>query len=229
MFIAASFLLQSGYHAIFQPSVAQAAPGINQTINFQGKLTNPNGSNVANGTYSVVFTLYTADSGGTALWTETQNVTTSTGLFRVALGSVNSLASVDFNQDNLYLGIKVGSDAEMTPRIRFTASPYAFNAQKVNGLNVSGDSGGLAFFTANGITTDSSLVWDNTNKRLGIGTAPTAALDVDGSAAISGELLVAGDLVLGGTTAANGSFHMDVSAGLLTLGTAGALNYQSIS
>lgn len=122
----------------------QAATGINDTINFQGKLVDEDGLNVADSTYSVVFSLYTVDENGTAIWTETQSVTTTDGLFQVHLGSITDLpGSVDFNTDNLYLGIKVGADTEMTPRIRFAAVPYAFNAQKVAGLTVTDTTGTL--------------------------------------------------------------------------------------
>jgi hypothetical protein len=109
-----------------------SAVGIRQTINFQGKLVNSSGLNVADSTYSVVFSLYTASSGGSNIWQETQSVPTIDGLFRVELGSSTSLSGVDFNQDELYLGIKVGADAEMTPRVRFTATPYAFQAKNVS-------------------------------------------------------------------------------------------------
>src|SRR6185437_3263442 len=107
---------------------------INGQINFQGKLVNPDGTNVADSTYTVVFSLYNLSSGGTAIWTESDSVTTSGGVFQVALGAVTSLASVDFTNSNLYLGIKVGTDAEMTPRIRFSAVPYAFNAAALDGV-----------------------------------------------------------------------------------------------
>lgn len=117
---------------------ARVGAAINQQINFQGKLTNPTtGVTVADNSYSIVFSLYSVDIGGVALWTETQNVTIANGngIFNVALGSVTPLpGSVDFNSADLYLGIKVGADAEMTPRIRFTAAPYAFNSEKLNGL-----------------------------------------------------------------------------------------------
>ena len=113
---------------------------INPQINFQGKLTNTDGTNVTNGTYSIVFSIYTVASGGSNIWTETQSsVSVTDGIFRVALGSVTSLpGSVDFNTNAIYLGIKVGADAEMTPRVQFTASPYAFNSDKLGGLTSSG-------------------------------------------------------------------------------------------
>lgn len=131
------------FSQIFTP--AQAAIGINRQINFQGKLVNnPAATNVANTSYTVVFTLYDNASGAnTVLWTETQpSVTTVDGIFRVALGSVTAFpANFNFNWDGLYLGIKVNSDSEMTPRIRMAAVPFAFNAEKVAGLTVQDTSG----------------------------------------------------------------------------------------
>lgn len=119
----------------------QAADGIHKQINFQGKLQNNNGTNVADDDYSVTFTLYTAGTGGSVLWDETQTVSTTDGIFRVSLGSVDtSLGNVNFNSDSIYLGIQVEADPEMSPRVRFTAVPYAFNAQKVNGLTVTNTS-----------------------------------------------------------------------------------------
>jgi hypothetical protein len=123
--------------AVFSVS-AQAA--INPQINFQGKLTNPDGTNVTNGSYSIVFAFYTVASGGAAVWTETQgSVTVTDGIFRVALGSVTALpGSVDFNSANLYLGITVGVDPEMSPRVRMTAVPYAFNSDTLDGRDGTG-------------------------------------------------------------------------------------------
>ncbi len=134
-------LIFGGFVAMFliiapQPTKAS----INPQINFQGKLTNPNGTNVTDGTYSIVFSIYTVDTGGVAVWTETQpSVSVNDGIFRVALGSITSLpGSVDFNGSSLWLGIKVGADAEMTPRVQFTASPYAFNSDKLGGVASTG-------------------------------------------------------------------------------------------
>lgn len=127
---------------VFRLHTVYAAAGINQQINFQGKLVTSSGLNVSNGSQTVVFTIYDRASGGTALWTESQSVTTTDGIFSVQLGSVTPIPSTfNFNWDGLYLGIKVGADNEMTPRIRLAAVPYAFNAQKVAGLTVQDTSG----------------------------------------------------------------------------------------
>lgn len=152
-FFLATFLIISffGLPVSIFVSRAYAAVGINKQINFQGKLVNSNGTNVTDGGYSVVFSLYNVASGGSAIWTETDTVTTTTGIFQVALGATTAFpGNVDFNSDSLYLGIKVGTDAEMTPRIRFAAVPYAFNAaalddvvatQSATGFSMQGGTG----------------------------------------------------------------------------------------
>ncbi len=118
---------------VFGVSIFTADAAFNQQINYQGKLTNSANVNVADGSYTFVFNLYQVSTGGAAIWTETQTVTVTNGLFSVMLGSVSSLASIDFNQ-TLYLGITVGADSEMTPRKILGAVPNAFNAEKFSGL-----------------------------------------------------------------------------------------------
>jgi len=120
--------------------LTQAAPGINKTINFQGKMTDDNGLNVTDGTYQFVFSLYTVASGGSATWTETVNLDVTDGIFHHNLGSSTALpGSVDFDTDNIFLGITFNSDpdGEMSPRIQLTASPYAFNSDQLDGLDAS--------------------------------------------------------------------------------------------
>ncbi len=114
---------------------AIAATGINHTINFQGKVVNSNGTNVTDGSYTFVFKLYSVSSGGSAVWTESKSLTVTDGVFQTNLGDTTSLpGSVDFNTDNIFLGINFNSDGEMSPRIQFTAAPYAFNSEKLGGL-----------------------------------------------------------------------------------------------
>lgn len=139
-----------------------AATGINPTINFQGKVVNTNGTNVTNGNYNMVFELYDASSGGTQLWTETWNsgtsqVSVTDGVFRVALGTHSSLSSLDFNQDNLWLRITFNGEA-MSPRIRFTAVPYAFESKKVAGLTVTNNGGNTLNIAANKTLTVSNTI-----------------------------------------------------------------------
>jgi hypothetical protein len=141
---------------------------VNRQINFQGKLTNPDGTNVTDTSRTIDFSIYTVSSGGTAVWTESKSITTTDGIFRTSLGDTTSLpGSIDFNGDSLYLGIKVGADAEMTPRIRFTASPYAFNSDELDGL----DSSSFVQL-AQGLQTDAS----NAQPSIGINKTGSAGI-----------------------------------------------------
>ncbi len=114
----------------------KTSAAINQQINFQGKITNPDGTNVTNGSYTLVFSIYTVPSAGSNVWTESKSLTVTDGIFRTSLGDTTALpGSVDFNSSALYLGVKVGADAEMTPRVRLTAAPYAFNSDTLDGID----------------------------------------------------------------------------------------------
>lgn len=143
-------------------TVHPAAPNL---INYQGRLTNSAGQSVADGSYSVNFTIYDDPTGGVPQWGETQSVTTSNGLFTVRLGSVVFFGADLFNDTALYLAIKVGVDPEISPRTRLTAVPYALS---------SGDGWSHEGATVH-LTTNTDAV--------GIGTStPIRLLHVSGSA-----------------------------------------------
>jgi len=124
-----------------------ATAGINQTINFQGKVVNSDGTNVTDGDYDFTFRLYKVSTSGTVQWTENwtggNQISVSDGIFRAALGTHTSMSSLDFNDDSWYLTIEFNGDGEMDPRIRFASVPYAFNAKTVGGLSVTNTTGTL--------------------------------------------------------------------------------------
>ena len=113
--------------AAFIPLLLYSAPSSAQiplTLSYQGVLTDAAGTLVADGNYSLTFSLYAASSGGSALWSETQPaVALARGGFSVLLGAVNPLAAV-FDRA-LYLGVAVGAGAELAPRVALAPSPYA--------------------------------------------------------------------------------------------------------
>lgn len=130
----------------FTAPKAVAATGINKTIHYQGKVSGIGGSAIANGSYNVRFKIYDAITSGTLLWTETWSnattrVTMTGGLFSVALGTHVDISTIDFNDDSLYLNIEFdpGNDdtyeEEFAPRRRFASVPYAFNADKIDGID----------------------------------------------------------------------------------------------
>ncbi|MFH1683737.1 MAG: hypothetical protein ABIA67_02510 [Candidatus Margulisiibacteriota bacterium] len=106
-----------------------------QQINYQGKLTDASNVPVADGTLSIVFTIYDAASGGSSLWTETQSVSTESGFFNVVLGSATSIGLDVFTGEASYLGIKVGTDSEMTPRQQLVSVGNAFYANNADQLD----------------------------------------------------------------------------------------------
>ncbi len=100
-----------------------------QLITYHGILKDASG-NYLTGTYSMIFRIYSVSTGGTAAWTETQSsVSTSSGKFSVQLGSVTAI-NLSFNTD-YWLSIQVGTDSEMTPRVKLTSVVYAYMAEQV--------------------------------------------------------------------------------------------------
>ncbi|CAG0989121.1 hypothetical protein ANRL4_02355 [Anaerolineae bacterium] len=105
------------------------------TIAYQGRLADAGGAPLT-GTYSMIFRLYNVATGGTPLWTEQwigpNSVQVSDGLFNVMLGSMTLVSqTIITGNNNLWLGITVGTDDEMLPRVQLGNVPYAVQALTV--------------------------------------------------------------------------------------------------
>ncbi len=103
--------------------MAQPNPSVPNLINFQGRLTDNTGNPVANGAHTVEFYIYNSRTLGTLLWNETQNPTTTGGLFTTQLGLLNPLPlSLFEDYDSLFL--EIVADAQLiSPRTLFTSTP----------------------------------------------------------------------------------------------------------
>lgn len=131
-----------------------------QLINYQGLLKDAAGDAVSDGSYSVIFTVYNAPAGGSALWAETTSVSTADGLFTVLLGSLHTVPDSLFYDPSRFLGITVSPDPEMTPRQQLSSVGYSFVSSQWT-------SDGQTLFRLNG--------------DIGIGTAsPASKLDIAG-------------------------------------------------
>lgn len=106
-------------------TVFAQVPGL---VSYQARIVDDQ-SGPVNDTRTMVFSIYTQVTGGSAIWTEQQNVTIVDGLVNVLLGSVSPLTSEVFQGSERYLGVKIGTDAELTPRKRLLAVPYALKAE----------------------------------------------------------------------------------------------------
>jgi hypothetical protein len=98
--------------------------GVENYIPVQGRLTDLSG-NPLNGNYNLTFRLYLVESGGTALCLDTNlDVPVVNGLFNTEIwGDCQD----DITGQQLYLGIEVEDDGEMSPRQPIYATPYAWS------------------------------------------------------------------------------------------------------
>ncbi len=110
------------------------------TLSIQGTVKNSDGTAVANGKYSIKFSLYTTESGGTPVWTETQDAVPITGGVYSALLGASTPLNAAFDR-TYYLGVAVDGGAEWIPRARLTSSPYALSL--VGSSNVFPSSGAI--------------------------------------------------------------------------------------
>ncbi|MEK7065191.1 MAG: hypothetical protein AAB963_01985, partial [Patescibacteria group bacterium] len=116
------------------PVFAVSAINVPHYLTFEGQLTNSGGT-YQTGTFSMVFTIYDALTGGTALWTETQpTVSVSSGYFTAQLGSVTALG-LDFSRQ-YWVTVNVASDGEMTPRIPLNSVGYSYASDVAYGSYV---------------------------------------------------------------------------------------------
>lgn len=146
----AVFVLSSFVSFISQ-AVAEVPPAI---INYQGRLRDNTGTPI-DVTTTIQFSIYNhlstgastdvPSAGGPLLWKETYNqgsgscaeiLPDAQGYFTVNLGNCASFPSyLDFSTGTYYLALKVGADAEATPRVILATHPYAFNSHRVDGLH----------------------------------------------------------------------------------------------
>ncbi|MFH1699646.1 MAG: hypothetical protein ABIE07_03580 [Candidatus Zixiibacteriota bacterium] len=113
---------------VIAPVAIAQAPN---TIMYQGRLTDTDGAPIT-ATTQVIFTIYDAATLGTDLFADTIDITPdANGLFTAELGPVD--AGI-FNGAQRFIGIKAGTDAEMSPRQLMTSAPYALRTQMVPGI-----------------------------------------------------------------------------------------------
>ncbi len=121
-------------------AAAHASPPA--AINYQGRLTDPDGFPLPDSSWSVQFVIYRDSlsfAPGDILW-ESGPITVETriGLFSVLLGAAPMVPLPDslFADSLAWLGVAVDGEAELTPRARIAATPYALNAGTAERLSV---------------------------------------------------------------------------------------------
>jgi hypothetical protein len=155
---------------VFFASISLA--GIPKMINYQGMLTDNSGTPLT-GSYNLTFKIWTDTTGGSSLWTETQNgVQVTNGLFNVILGKQTAL-NLAFDQQ---YWLELGVGAETMPRIRFTSVGYAYRAAIADSATVAVSAPTGGGWTKNG----NRVSLANSSDSVGIGTSsPGYKLDVN--------------------------------------------------
>ena len=149
-------------------------------VSYQGRLLE-NGQPVV-GPVQLTLSLYDAAEGGTQLFTEDHiDVSLTNGVFSVNIGSQSPNGLEDQHLDTttgeLWLGVSVNGDPELTPRTRIVMVPYAAKARSAEQLVVPD-------------SLDAAAVVDGVGN-VGVGTeTPECALHVAGNARVERTLEV---------------------------------------
>jgi site-specific recombinase XerD len=106
-----------------------------RTLAFQGRLLDKTNTPITAET-KLRFAIYNSATGKGSLWEEIQEITPNQdGYFSTLLGKRSSLSQHLFtNNPNLYVGITVGTNAELQPRQQLATGGLAANAQALQGL-----------------------------------------------------------------------------------------------
>lgn len=148
-------------HVIAKPLPSQATQAFTTgVLSYQGTLADSLGNPVS-GSYNLTFSLYNSPSSITPLWQEVRSegnaVPISDGLFSIMLGSLQPIPDTVWNESELYLGVKVGADSEMTPREKLTVVPSAAMAEVAQlALNVPDGSIGKVQLASDAISSDNT-------------------------------------------------------------------------
>ncbi len=148
-------------------------------MNFQGVLSDDEGIPL-HGTFELTFTVYPdPDDATVVLWYEThQNVNVHDGVFNVILGQTSPMPPSLFASDALWMGVAVGDDSEMEPRMRLTSSPWsAWSAVADTAL---AGSGGTGDTDGDWIMNDDNM-YAGVSGNIGIGTTtPEKKVEING-------------------------------------------------
>jgi hypothetical protein len=115
---------------------AQAA--VPTTSAIEGVLMSSGGGPAADGNYTVSVSIYGAETGGSAVWTESGvTIAAKGGQFSYQIGSKTPLSAAALSLSTAWIGVQIGTDPEL-PRKPLGAAPFALRAAIAEGLECTG-------------------------------------------------------------------------------------------
>ncbi len=230
------FSLSVGLSAIRLPAQTSAttASALPRLVRFGGTAKDMNG-NPLTGVVGITFALYSEQSGGAALWLETQNVTADgNGHYTALLGSTKPEglpAELFTSEQARWVGVQISGQAEQ-PRLLLVSAPYAFkagDAETIGGLPPS------AFVMANPAQAGTGVKTSGATKSTGTSTAgfvpvftdssgdlgDSPILSADGAVTVQVPLLTTGDLDVynGNLNVESGNLNLPLGNLTLNFGT----------
>ena len=180
-----SLVKQAVFGIIILLTAVPALSAVPRLINYQGVVTGTEGP--LNGLYTVTFCIYADSLSMDVLWEEEHvGVNIDDGLLYAILGRFTPIPEALFSEEERWMGVTVGSDQEIAPRMRITATPWALRASVADSaIVVSGSSSMALPFTGNYAT--SGVVFSICNDGDGTGISGSSSagdgIGVHGSAA----------------------------------------------
>ena len=142
---------------------------IPRIISYQGVLTDTTGHPKTDGTYDFTFALYTAEAGGSPIWSESKSLSVHGGLFATHLGDRVAFSD-DVRFDRPYwLGLQVGDDI-LSPRLELSAVGYSLNSVHASRSDTSS-------YAADAARADTALYAMNTAATFGSATSNNAVVE----------------------------------------------------
>lgn len=111
-------------------TASMAAQTIPHLVSYQGRLTDSENQPLEDGAYTLIINLYTQETGGSAIWSETHQVSTMDGYFNILLGAITPLDSLP-NDGECYLGLSLQGEEEMVPLQKLVSAPFAYRAEEI--------------------------------------------------------------------------------------------------